>query len=118
MSYMGTILIGLFGGLMSGLLGLGGGVVFVPLLIMIKGLDPHLAIGTSLFIIVPTVLCGILIHGKAGMVDWKTGLVIGLCAILGAWIGSRISLKLDVLILKRIFAFVLIAVAIKLFFQR
>ncbi len=108
--------IGLLGGITSGLLGVGGGLIFVPLLMMLKGFDPHKAIGTSLFVIVFTGLFGAIFHGKAGMVDVKTAVLLGIFSVLGVWLGTQWSLRLDIFLLKRVFAVFLVAVAVKLFF--
>lgn len=113
---MATALIGILGGFLSGLFGVGGGTIFVPLLMLLKGFDVHRAIGTSLLIIIFTALSGAVFHGKAGMVDWKVAIILGAFSILGVWLGTKLSLKLDVLMLQRLFAVFLVAIAIKLFF--
>ncbi|MGH7890562.1 MAG: TSUP family transporter [Thermodesulfobacteriota bacterium] len=118
MSYFIIAVIGTLGGLVSGLFGVGGGVLFVPLLILLKNFNPHLAIGTSLAVIVPTALASALRHSLAGMIDWKTVVLLTLFAILGAWLGSELSLKLDTVTLKRFYAIFLFLLALKLFFQK
>ena len=118
MNYLLYIVIGLLGGITSGLFGVGGGLVFVPLLILLLGFDPHLAIGTSLAAIVPTAFVAAAKHGRAAMIDWKTALLIAVFAVLGAWIGSQLSLKLDSNLLRRIYAVFLAALSLKLFFSK
>lgn len=113
---MTTALIGVLGGFLGGLFGVGGGVIFVPLLMILKGFDSHRAIGTSLVIIIFTALSGAFFHHKAGMVDLKTAVVLGLFSILGVWLGTKLSLKLDAVMLQKVFAVFLVAMAIKLFF--
>ena len=113
---MVTALIGILGGFLGGLFGVGGGTIFVPLLMLLKGFDVHHAIGTSLLIIIFTALSGAVFHGKAGMVDWKAAAILGLFSILGVWLGTKLSLKLDAVMLQRLFAVFLVAIAIKLFF--
>ncbi len=110
------VFIGLLGGFTSGLLGVGGGVVFVPLLLMLKGFDPHRAIGTSLLVIVFTGVFGAFFHSRAGMVDMKAAVLMGLFSILGVWLGTQGSLRVDVILLRRIFAVFLFLMAVKLFF--
>jgi len=117
MPYFEIALIGILGGLVSGLFGVGGGVLFVPLLIILRHFNPHLAIGTSLAVIVPTALIAAYRHSLAEMIDWKTALLLALFAILGAWLGSEISLKLDTVLLRRLYAVFLSVLALKLFFQ-
>lgn len=118
MTYLLLALIGLLGGLSSGLFGVGGGLVFVPLLILMKAYDPHVAIGTSLAIVVPTAIAALLKHSGAGMVDWKVMPVIVIFALLGAWLGATLSLQIDSQLLKRIYAVFLILVALKIFFTK
>jgi uncharacterized membrane protein YfcA len=113
---MATALIGVLGGFLGGLFGVGGGTIFVPLLMLLKGFDIHRAVGTSLLIIIFTALSGAVFHGKAGMVDWKAAVVLGIFSVLGVWLGTKLSLKLDAVMLQRLFAVFLVAIAIKLFF--
>ncbi len=118
MSYFMIALIGILGGIVSGLFGVGGGILFVPLLILLKHFDPHLAIGTSLAVIVPTAFVAAFRHSLAGMIDWKTVLILTLFAIAGAWLGSELSLKLETAVLRRLYALFLLILAFKLFFQK
>ena len=113
---MVTALVGVLGGFLGGLFGVGGGTVFVPLLMFLKGFDVHRTVGTSLLIIIFTALSGTFFYGKAGMVDWKAAILVGAFSLLGAWLGTKLSLKLDVVMLQRLFAVFLVAIAIKLFF--
>jgi hypothetical protein len=117
MSYILTAIIGFLGGITSGLFGVGGGVLFVPLLILMRSFDAHLAIGTSFVVIVPTALMAAVRHGASGMIDWKTAFLLAFFAVFGAWLGSELSLKLDILLLRRLFAIFLLILAVKLFFQ-
>lgn len=111
-------LIGVFGGVMSGLLGVGGGLIFVPLMTFFLGFTIHQAVGTSLLIIIPTSLVGVWVHASQGHVQIKTALLIASFAILGAWLGSTLSGKIDPVLLKRLFALFLILIAAKLVFSK
>ena len=113
---MVTALIGVLGGFLGGLFGVGGGTIFVPLLMLLKGFDIHRAVGTSLVIIMFTALSGAFFHGRAGMVDWRAAVIFGIFSVLGAWLGTKLSLKLDVVMLQRLFALFLVAIAVKMFF--
>ena len=113
---MVTALVGVLGGFLGGLFGVGGGTVFVPLLMFLKGFDVHRTVGTSLLIIIFTALSGTFFYGKAGMVDWKAAVIVGFFSLFGAWLGAKLSLRLDAVILQRIFAIFLALIAIKLFF--
>ena len=117
MVYFIVAFIGILGGLASGLFGVGGGLIFVPLLILMRGIDPHVAIGTSLAAIVPTAVVGACRHFNSGMIDWKTGLLLVLFAAIGAWIGAGLSIRLDTVMLRKLFAVFLLAVSFKMFFQ-
>jgi uncharacterized membrane protein YfcA len=108
-------LIGVFGGVMSGLLGVGGGLIFVPLMTFFLGFTIHQAVGTSLLIIIPTSLIGVWVHAAQGHVQLKTALLIASFAIFGAWLGAHFSGKIDPILLKRIFAVFLVAIRNRLF---
>ena len=116
MPYLLIVVIGLLGGIVSGLFGVGGGIVFVPLLILLRNFDPHVAIGTSLAAIIPTAMAGLLKNTRAEMVDWRTAAIIALFAMAGAWIGASLSLSLDAAVLRRLYAVFLAFLALKLFF--
>jgi len=111
-----TILISFFGGIMSALLGVGGGLIFVPLFHYVLKLNMHHAIGTSLAIIVPTALVGAWRHQLHGLVDWKVFVFAIVFSVLGGLLGSYISVGLDVAVLKKIFAGFLIIIAIRMLF--
>jgi len=117
MSYLLTMLIGLFGGVVSGLFGVGGGAIFGPLLILILSYNAHLAIGTSIAAVIPTAIVAAWRHASGGMVDWKTVFFLVLFSMIGAWAGATVSLKLDVAVLKKVFAGFLFLLSLKLFFQ-
>ena len=116
MAILATAFIGFLGGVIGGLFGVGGGLIFVPLLILVRHLNPHLAVGTSLAVIIPTAFIAALRHARAGMIDWRTGLIVALFAMAGSWIGAQISLQLDTLVLRRLLAVFLLALALKMFF--
>ena len=117
MPYLIIAVIGILGGLVGGLFGVGGGLIFVPLLILIKNFDPHVAIGTSFAAIIPTAAIGAYRHYAAQSIDWKTALFLILFSVIGAWIGAGISLRMDVHLLRRLYAAFLLGLSFKLFFQ-
>ena len=112
-----TAVISLLAGIFSGLLGIGGGLVLVPLFHYILKMDMHIAVGTSLAIIVPTALVGTFRHASGNFVDWRIFVFSVIFATLGGFLGAGISMHLDVILLKKIFAVFLIFVALKMFFQ-
>ncbi len=111
-------LIGFVGGIASGLLGVGGGLIFGPLLMALFGFNPHVAIGTSIALVVPTAMVGAWQHIQTGNVQWKIVLVMLIFALLGAWLGAKASIHMDPQILKRFYAAFLILVALRIFFSK
>ena len=88
--------IGLFSGLLSGFVGVGGGIIIVPALVFLLGLTQHQAQGTSLFVLIlPVVSFAVLNYWKSGNVKWEYGLVIAMTFIVGAFFGSKLSLKIS-----------------------
>ncbi len=90
------VLIGLFAGILSGFIGVGGGVVIVPALVYILGLTQHQAQGTSLLIMLPPVgILAVMNYYKAGQINWMYGIIIAAAFIVGGYFGSKLSLKLS-----------------------
>ena len=108
-------LIGISAGVLSGFVGVGGGILIVPGLVFLAGLSQHEAQGTSLFILsMPVVLLGVINYWKSGDVNWKYGLVIALTFFIGAYFGSKLSLKLEPGLVKFIFGLLMAVVSVKL----
>ncbi len=108
---------GLIAGLVSGLLGVGGGVVLVPIFVYFFKMDIHPAIGTSLAIIVPTALMGAFRHYLQNSVDLRIFLLVSIFAILGALCGAQISLGTAGPLLKKFFAIFLFGLSIYMYFK-
>jgi uncharacterized protein len=108
------IAIGLGGGLLSGLLGVGGGIVMVPLLVLWAGFAQRDAHATSLGAIIPISIAGIATYGVAGEVRYGTALALAAGSVLGAPIGARLLSRMDERMLKIVFGVFLIAVAVLL----
>ena len=115
MTYLITALIGLFAGLVSGLFGVGGGTVFVPFLILFKKMSIHMAVGTSLALVVPTALIGAAKHGMMGHIDWRAVPVLLVLSLIGAWLGATFSSHFDAQLLRRLYGVFLLALAVKMF---
>jgi len=116
MPYILTLsLCGLLVGILSGLLGIGGGVLLVPILLFVFKVEMHQAIGTSLAVIIPTAFFASYVHFQHGNVSIK--IVLGLCVftIIGGIIGANLSSLLPATILKKVFAVFLVLIAIKMF---
>ena len=107
----GAILIGIAAGMLSGLLGVGGGALFVPALVLLLGLDQVDAEATSLLAIVPVALVGAWRQHRYGNVRVRDGLVIGLLAIPGALVGVVLVNALPERAIEYAFAALLIWIA-------
>jgi len=107
--------IGLLAGLMSGLFGVGGGTVIVPLLVLILKFDQRLAAGTSLAAIVPIATVGVISYALHGSVDWIAALLLAAGAIVGAQIGSYLLPRVPITALRWGFVAFLGAVIVMLF---
>lgn len=111
------VLVGITAGLLSGLVGVGGGIIIVPALIFFIGFSQKTAQGTSLaLILLPVGILGVLQYYKQGYIDFR---VVGLLAIgflAGSYFGSKIALSLPQETVKKIFAVLMIIIAIKMLF--
>ncbi len=106
--------IGLGGGLLSGLLGVGGGIVMVPLLVFWAGYAQREAHATSLGAIIPISIAGIATYGVAGEVRYGTALALAAGSVVGAPIGARLLARIDERSLKIVFGVFLVAVSVLL----
>jgi uncharacterized protein len=109
-TYLLAIALGLAAGVLAGMFGVGGGLLFVPALIVL-GLSEHEAIGTSLLAIVPTVLVGTWRQSRYGNVRWRAAGVLGLAAAVTAQGGVALAEALPATTLRRLFASLLVLVA-------
>lgn len=109
MFWAGLALIGLCAGLLSGVFGIGGGVLIVPALIYGLGFSQKLATGTSLAILLPPVgIAAVVEYYRHGFVDVKASLIICVMVLLGAWLGARVAVELDAKLLKLLFGLFLL----------
>jgi uncharacterized membrane protein YfcA len=105
--------LGLLAGVLSGLFGIGGGLVIVPALVLIFGFQAKTAVGTSLFVILlPTGLLGVLNYWKAGELRLGAGLWIALGVFCGAYFGSYVGVAISEGAMKRLYGVFLLAVAV------
>ncbi len=103
--------VGVAAGLLSGLLGVGGGVVMVPAMVLVVGLAQHRAHATSLAAIVPIAATGALIFGRADSVDLPAALVLSIGGLAGVQLGTRVMGRLSDRRLAQVFGAFLIIVA-------
>jgi uncharacterized protein len=113
------LLIGTFTGVMAGMLGIGGGLVVIPALVMIMGMSQQETQGTSLAMMLPPI--GIIAawnYYKAGHVDIKVALILACMFIVGSYFGSKLAIRLPQDTLKKIFGIFLLLVAVKMLFGK
>lgn len=116
-----TILIlsatGLMAGILSGFVGVGGGIIIVPSLVFLLGMSQHSAQGTSLFVLcLPVVFLALFNYWKEGQVNWKFGLIIAITFLIGGFVGSKLSLKLSPSLVQIIFGLIMAYVSFRLLF--
>ncbi|MEV8171811.1 sulfite exporter TauE/SafE family protein [Microbacterium sp. NPDC077486] len=114
-AYATFIGIGLLAGLLSGLFGVGGGTVIVPLLVLLLAFDQRLAAGTSLAAIVPTATVGVISYAASGSVAWIPALILAAGAVVGAQIGTRLLPRISQTALRWGFVGFLVVVIVSLF---
>ena len=110
----GAAILGLVAGLLAASLGIGGGVVIVPALVVFFALGQHAAEGTSLAVILPTAVVGLVVHARARRVDWRIAVIVAAGGIIGGFTGSQIALALDGVVLRRMFAVLLVVLAVRM----
>src|SRR5271155_4367426 len=111
---IGAVLIGVAGGVVAGLLGVGGGVLFVPGLVILLGLDQHQAEATSLLAIVPVAIVGTYTQDRYGNVRRADALLLGVLSLAGAVAGVALANALSGAVLRDAFAILLVLVAAQL----
>ncbi len=108
---MFNILIGLVSGIISGM-GIGGGAVLIPALVLINGVSQQVAQGINLVYFIPTAIVSLVVHLKKKNIDVKTALIIGSFGLLGAIAGALMTGYIGDSILRRIFGVFLLAVGV------
>ena len=110
--------IGLTAGFLAGLLGIGGGVVLVPAMVLILAFDQHVAQGTSLVVMIPAALTGSYTHHRNGRLFLRDAAWLGAGGILGAILGSVFALSMEDTLLQRLFAAFLVISAIRILWPK
>ncbi|MDA0309361.1 MAG: sulfite exporter TauE/SafE family protein [Bacteroidetes bacterium] len=112
--------IGILAGALSGLAGIGGGIIIVPALLMLLGLTQHQAQGTSLAtMLIPIgVFLSVINYHKGGNVNISFAILIAVGFIGGSFLGSSLAIKLDQQMLRRIFGLILAVISIKYLFGK
>ncbi len=105
---------GLVAGIFSGLLGVGGGIIMIPIMVSYFNLSQHQAHATSLAVIVPTAITSSIIYGFHGQLDFPIAINLAAGSILGAAIGAKTMVKIPADQLKRIFGILLVLVGLRM----
>jgi uncharacterized membrane protein YfcA len=113
------LLLGLLAGVLSGLIGIGGGIVIVPALVLLFGLSQHTAQGTTLALMVPPIgLLAAWTYYKAGFVDLKMAAFICVGFFIGGLLGAKFATEIPDPLLRKIFGVVLFLVSLKMVFGK
>ncbi|MEP7165934.1 MAG: sulfite exporter TauE/SafE family protein [Ferruginibacter sp.] len=111
------VLVGIAAGMLSGLVGVGGGIVIVPALVLVLGFSQKMAMGTSLgILLLPVGILAVFQYYKQGYVDVPVVLIISAAFVFGGYFGSKIALSLPQETIKKIFAVFMIVIAVKMLF--
>jgi uncharacterized protein len=113
------LLLGVLAGAFSGLIGIGGGVIIVPALVLLFGMTQHNAQGTTLALLVPPI--GILAawtYYKQGFVDVKIAAFIALGFVLGSIVGAKFATGMSNDLLQKVFGFALLLISLKMIFLK
>lgn len=111
------VLIGLIAGAFSGMFGIGGGLVMVPAMVFFLSMSQHSAQGTSLgVLVIPVAAVAAYNYYKAGELNVKFAVIIALSFVVGGYFGSKLSLGISEVMLKRVFGVLMLAMAVKLIF--
>lgn len=113
------LFIGLLAGLISGFLGIGGGIIIIPALVYLLGYSQQNAQGTSLGLLLPPIgLLAVLNYHKAGFVNISAAAIMCITFVVGSYLSSKIVIDLPEVIIKKVFGTFLLFYAVKLFLEK
>lgn len=111
------VVVGICAGILSGLVGVGGGIIIVPALVFFLAFSQKMAQGTSLgILLLPVGILGVLQYYKQGYIDMRVVVIISLAFFFGSYFGSKIALSLPQETVKKIFAGFMLIIAVKMLF--
>lgn len=111
------ILIGVIGGISSGLLGIGTGTIYIPAMLYLGNIPQHIAQGTALGAMVPIVLLGFWRYNRRKKIEIEAGIYLIIGSLLGVLIGSNMAINIPASILQKYFAIFLIIIGIKMIYS-
>ena len=118
-TFLILIIIGLAAGFLGGMVGLGGGIILIPALVLFLSMDQRTAQGTTVAVMLPPIgLFAAFNYYRAGYVNIKYALVIAFVFMVGGYLGSKVALNVPVQILKKIFALLLVIIAARMIFTK
>ena len=112
-----TIVAGVAVGILSALFGVGGGLLMVPFMVLVLAETQHVAEGTSLAVIVPTAIVGVIAHMRRGFVSFVPAGLLAAGGIFGAGVGARVALNTDAELLRTVFGVVVIVIGARFVYQ-
>jgi uncharacterized membrane protein YfcA len=113
------LLLGLVAGIMSGLIGIGGGTIIVPALVFLFGLSQHKAQGTTLALFIPPIgFLAAWTYYKQGYVDLRIAILICIGFFVGGLFGAKIATRLSNVVLERVFGIALLLISLKMIFSK
>jgi uncharacterized membrane protein YfcA len=112
--YLKVIICGLATGLFNGLFGAGGGIVLVPSLVLLLGVEEHDAHATAISVILPLTLISAFIYYTKDIVDWDITTKVALGGMVGGYVGAKIMNRLSANLLRKIFSIFMVIAAIRM----
>jgi len=113
------VLLGATAGVFSGLLGIGGGIILVPMLVLLVGLTQQQAQGTTLILLTaPFGLLAALTYYQSGYADLKIAAILGIGFFFGAFLGAKVATSIPTVVLQKVFGVALLAVAVYLLLSK
>ena len=114
LSFLFIVVLGFGAGILTGIMGVGGGVVMVPMMVLLLGVSQHLAQGISMLVIIPTVMVAILKLRKANLFEYRTAILLAAGSIAGSLLSSNMVQLIDGVVLKRIFGVLVVYSSIRM----
>lgn len=114
LSFLFIVVLGFGAGILTGIMGVGGGVVMVPMMVLLLGVSQHLAQGISMLVIIPTVMVAILKLRNSNLFEYRTALLLAAGSIAGSLLSSNIVQLIDGMVLKRIFGVLVVYSSIRM----
>jgi uncharacterized membrane protein YfcA len=113
------LIVGLVAGYLSGLIGIGGGIIIVPILVYLMNIDQKTAQGTTLFMfLLPIGILGVYNYHKGGFISYKTALIMAGTFVVGSYLGSKTVMAMDTKVVKQVFGAFIILIGIKMLLNK